>query len=156
MEVRRLSAPRAAYIAGLIDGEGTITLARKYKGGNRQLIVSISNTERVLLDFVLRAVGAGKITRKRTTRTHHTPSYTYAIGNRQALNLLEQIQPYLQTYKAARCSLILRDYVALTPRNGKCTLQLKQARSRFEHSVLRLRARGPLSGGTAQDKSIYW
>jgi len=34
----------AAYIAGLIDGEGTITLTRKHRNGNRQLAITISNT----------------------------------------------------------------------------------------------------------------
>lgn len=40
IEVHTLSQPDAAYIAGLIDGEGTITLTRKYRGGNRQLAVT--------------------------------------------------------------------------------------------------------------------
>jgi hypothetical protein len=31
----------AAYIAGLIDGEGTITLSRKHRNENRQLAISI-------------------------------------------------------------------------------------------------------------------
>ena len=103
----------AAYIAGLIDGEGTITLSRKHRNEYRQLAVSISNTERVLLEYVLQTVGAGKITRKRVSHSHHTPSYTYAIYNRQALRLLEQLQPHLKGYKARRSALILRDYVAL-------------------------------------------
>ena len=44
-EVRQLSAADAAYLAGLIDGEGTVTLSRKHAGDMRQLVVSISNTE---------------------------------------------------------------------------------------------------------------
>ena len=104
-----------AYIAGLIDGEGTVTLTRKHRNENRQLSISISNTERMLLEYVHRTVAAGKITRNRTTKACHTPSYTYAIYNRQALSLLIQIQPYLQTYKARRAELIIRDYIALTP-----------------------------------------
>lgn len=40
----------AAYIAGLVDGEGTITLTRKHRHENRQLAVTISNTEKPLLD----------------------------------------------------------------------------------------------------------
>lgn len=78
-----------AYIAGLVDGEGTITLTRKHRHENRQLAVTISNTEKPLLDFVLATVGAGKITRKRVSQAHHTPSFTCAIYNQQALNLLE-------------------------------------------------------------------
>ena len=44
--VIELATIDAAYIAGLIDGEGTITLTRLHRNQNRQLVVSISNTER--------------------------------------------------------------------------------------------------------------
>ena len=115
---------------------GTITLTRKHKNENRQLGISISNTDRALLEYVLRTVGVGKITSKRTTQSQHTPSYAYAIYNRQALSLLEQIQPYLKTYKAERGRLILRDYLKLTPRNGKYSLEQQQARHAFETAVL--------------------
>jgi len=136
MDVMSLSPSDAAYIAGLIDGEGTITLARKHRNENRHLAVTISNTERQLLDFVLATIGAGKITGKRTTSPRHTPSFTYAIYNRQALTLLEQVHPYLRSYKAERSNLILRDYLHLTPRNGKYTEAQKQARTSFEETVL--------------------
>jgi hypothetical protein len=36
-EVRLLSVAEAAYLAGLIDGEGTVTLSRKHAGDMRQL-----------------------------------------------------------------------------------------------------------------------
>lgn len=71
-QTRELAADDAAYIAGLIDGEGTITLSRRHAKDRRQLVVSIANTERPLLDFVLSRVGAGKITNKLTTEQHHT------------------------------------------------------------------------------------
>jgi len=44
MDVRILSTVDAAYLAGFIDGEGTVTLSRKHKNENRQLAVTISNT----------------------------------------------------------------------------------------------------------------
>lgn len=118
-KVNKLGPEDAAYIAGLIDGEGTISLARKHRNDNRQLVVSISSTEPVLLEFVLRTVGAGRITRKRAYSTRHTPSVTFTISNRQALALLEQVAPYLRTYKTQRANLVLDHYVRLTPRNGK-------------------------------------
>ncbi|MEJ2061326.1 MAG: LAGLIDADG family homing endonuclease [Gammaproteobacteria bacterium] len=136
----QLNAVDAAYIAGLIDGEGTITLTRKHRNENRQLVISISNTEEALLKFVLDSVGVGKITSKRISQAHHTPSFTYAIYNRQALGLLKQVHPFLKTYKAKRAEIILRDYLALTPRNGKYTEQRHQARAQFEYAVLGIKA----------------
>jgi hypothetical protein len=129
----------AAYIAGLIDGEGTVTLSRRHRTENRQLVVSISNTERPLLEYVLNSVGAGKITNKKTYQSHHTASYTYTISNRQALDLLNQTFPYLKTYKAKRSEIILRDYIRLTPRNGHYSPEIKQARTDFEHTVMNIK-----------------
>ncbi|WP_206613547.1 LAGLIDADG family homing endonuclease [Parahaliea mediterranea] len=83
----------AAYVAGLIDGEGTITLIRKHRGESRQLSLSISSTEKPLLEFVLTAAGVGKITSKVRYRQHHRQSFTYAVYNRQALQLLTQVAP---------------------------------------------------------------
>lgn len=140
MVIHTLTAPDAAYLAGLIDGEGTITLTRKYKNENRQLAITISNTEKQLLDFCINKIGAGKITRKRTYKENHTPSYTYAIYNRQALSMLKQIKPYLLSYKAIRAQLIIDNYLALTPRNGKYTDEIREKRSLFEQQVLSTKA----------------
>jgi hypothetical protein len=68
----------------------------------RQLVVSISNTELPILEFALLSIGAGKLTNKGTSKTHHTPSYAYALWNRQALALLAQVEPYMRSYKRER------------------------------------------------------
>ena len=71
---QKLNDIDASYIAGLIDGEGTITLTRKHRNENRQLCVSISSTEIDLLNFVLSATGVGKITNKQASESHHAHS----------------------------------------------------------------------------------
>jgi hypothetical protein len=120
-EVRQLSVAEAAYLAGLIDGEGTVTLSRKHAGDMRQLVVSISNTELRILEFALLSAGAGKLTNKCRSKAHHTPSCAYALWNRQALALLAQVEPYVRSYKRDRARLVLSDYLRLTPRNGRYT-----------------------------------
>ncbi|HEY5567653.1 MAG TPA: LAGLIDADG family homing endonuclease [Gammaproteobacteria bacterium] len=135
-EVSSLSPVDAAYIAGLVDGEGTITLSRKHAGDGRQLVVSISNTEAALLEYVLHTVAAGKITRKRTMKPHHSPGLTYAIWNRQALRLLFQIESFLRSYKRLRARLVLDNYVRLTPRNGKYTPAIRAERAQLEATLL--------------------
>ena len=54
--IRSLAPATAGYLAGLIDGEGTITLTRVHRTENRRLVVSISNNELRLLHFVKQAV----------------------------------------------------------------------------------------------------
>ena len=135
-----LTAPEAAYIAGLIDGEGTVTLTRKHKNENRQLCISISSTEINLLDFVLTTSGVVKITNKQVRKSHHTHSYTYAVYNRQALTLLEQTLPFLKSYKHYRAALILNNYLSVTPRNGKYNDEILARKSKFERAVLAIKA----------------
>lgn len=67
----RLSETDAAYLAGLIDGEGTIALTRLHHGQNRQLVIAVSSTVRSLLEWVLHSMRVGKITSKRTSAPHH-------------------------------------------------------------------------------------
>jgi hypothetical protein len=134
--VNELSPVSAAYIAGIIDGEGTVTLSRLHANENRRLVVSIANTEIELLRFVHEEVGAGKVTRKRTTSVRHTPSFCYAVTSRQALELLRQVAPYLRSYKRQRAELALARYEAMTPRNGKYTAAQLVARKAFEEAFL--------------------
>jgi len=126
----------AVYVAGLIDGEGTITLSREHRNENRRLVVSIASTERCLLQFVAECTGCGKITNKCRASERHTPSFAYRLTDRQALDLLRQVQPYLRSYKATRATLALEHYLQLTPRNGRYTVGVKQARQAFEAAFL--------------------
>jgi hypothetical protein len=96
--IRKLSATEAAYVAGIVDGEGTITLTRTHRDEGHRPVLSISSTEPSLLQYILTVIGAGRITSKVTARSHHSPSFTYVISGRQALALLAQISGYLRTY----------------------------------------------------------
>ncbi len=134
--VRKLAPEDAAYLAGLIDGEGTITLSRRHANERRHLVVSISSTEPDLLHWTATATGVGKITRKRGVSDKHSPGLTYSVANRQALAVLAQVAPYLRSYKRLRAELALERYVSLTPRNGKYTTSAAEARLLFEHALL--------------------
>jgi hypothetical protein len=143
--VSTLSLVDAAYIAGLIDGEGTVTLSRRHATDRRQLVVSISSTEAEIVEWVLATVGAGKITRKSVVSSKHAPGLTYAISNRQALALLEQTANFLRSYKRIRALLVLEHYVRLTPRNGRYGPEIEAERATFEDRLLATKANSPLS-----------
>jgi hypothetical protein len=150
---RKLEPAVAAYIAGLIDGEGTVTLTRNHAGENRRLVVSVANTELQLLEFLSDQIGAGKITKKRTVSDRHTPSYCYAISSQQALMLLQQVSPYMISYKRRRAQLALDSYESLTPRNGKYTLDCRNRRSAFEAAFLSVTSKTP-EKVAAKDEAI--
>jgi hypothetical protein len=137
---RTLTIADAAYLAGLVDGEGTISLSRRHANERRQLVISISSTELELVDWPVRATGVGKVTRKRTSSDKHAPSLTYSVSNRQALAVLEQIAPFLRTYKKLRARLALDQYLSLTPRNGRYSERLSVQREAFERAFLGITA----------------
>jgi len=54
----------ASYLAGIIDGEGTITLTKLHSKENRRPIISIASTDIELLEYIKSIIG-GNITKKR-------------------------------------------------------------------------------------------
>ncbi|MDP3965260.1 MAG: hypothetical protein Q8Q13_00480 [bacterium] len=129
--VKLLSREEAAYLAGIIDGEGTITLTRRNKNEQRQLVVSISNCELPLLKYIARLVGTGIIVTKHILKSNHSQGYAFNLKNRQALDVVRMTYPFLRTYKQQRAALILKDYLRLTPRNGKYSAVQLAERDRF-------------------------
>jgi hypothetical protein len=129
---KRLNPEDAAYLAGLIDGEGTIALTRRHAGEERQLVLSISSTEIDLLDWTRSVTGVGKITRKRTVARHHAPGLTYSVSNRQALAVIAAVAPHLRSYKRHRAALVLDRYLTVTRRNGKYDAAALCAKRTFE------------------------
>lgn len=130
-KVNSLSDIEKGYLAGIIDGEGTITLSVKQKGGTRHLAVTVSGTESSLINYLPKVIGAGRITNKKVYKPQHKPSYTYAIYSRQAIDLLVQLQPYLKTYKSKRAKLAIEKYTLVTPRNGKYSPEQKSDKDDF-------------------------
>jgi len=139
IKINRLTLEQAAYLAGLIDGEGTITLTRMHRYENRRLVMSISNNDLSLLQFVKTTVGAGKITSKKTYSKRHARSFAYQISNRQALELVRQVASYLKTYRAERAKLALSHYLRLTPRNGRYSPDVAVSRREFELRLLTIK-----------------
>jgi len=139
IKINRLTPEQAAYLAGLIDGEGTITLTRMHRHENRRLVMSISNNDVSLLQFVKTTVGAGKITTKKAYSKRHACSFAYQISNRQALDLVRQVVSYLKTYRAERAKLALSHYLRLTPRNGRYSPDVAASRREFELRLLAIK-----------------
>jgi hypothetical protein len=138
--VKTLLALEAGYLAALIDGEGTITLSRRNLNKHRALVITVSSTELSILKYVQEITGVGKITNKRITKANHTPSFTYQVANRQALDILKQIAAHLRSYKADRARLALLEYPRLTPRNGRYSPVQLQERTQFIEKFLAIRA----------------
>jgi|SRR3990172_5298428 len=99
-----LTIPQAAYMAGLIDGEGSIMIYRRGKGAAMR--VTVANTSRVLLDWCSETCGVGNIVTTKPKREQHKPGGMWLVNSQAAASLLQQIRPYL-VIKAKQADLAL-------------------------------------------------
>ncbi|MBI5650509.1 MAG: LAGLIDADG family homing endonuclease [Chloroflexi bacterium] len=120
----KLCDTESAYAAGILDGEGSIQFTRNRRARLPSPTVSISSTDRELLEW-FRVRCGGSIIRKRVYAPHHSPSYDWKLTDRKALQFLKIVRPFLVIRrKIVRCDLLLSDYLACTPRNGRYTPEL--------------------------------
>jgi hypothetical protein len=120
------------YTAGLIDGEGTITLTHKRNNQFRSPCVSVSSTTLELVQFLEKTYG-GSISKHKVYRDHHKQSYSWKVHYNQAISFLTKVTPYLkEPEKLRRANLILTGYKSVTKRNGKYSSDELEAKLAFE------------------------
>ncbi|MFC0477163.1 LAGLIDADG family homing endonuclease [Robertmurraya beringensis] len=130
----------ASYVAGIIDGEGSISLTRMHKGEFRRPCISISSTDKELLIYIKRLTGGVINNKKNYNPERHKNSYTLTIKKKEnVFEVLEKIHPYLRiNKKRARALWILRYYENVSPRNGKYSSTLLKQKLQFEEDFFRL------------------
>ena len=92
-----------AYTAGLIDGEGSISILRarrsnpNYKSPAYILSVTCTNTHKGIIEWMHEMFGASKALRQRhRNNPKWKDSYHWCTAANMALEFLQQIQPYLR------------------------------------------------------------
>ncbi|WP_058306783.1 LAGLIDADG family homing endonuclease [Gracilibacillus massiliensis] len=118
-----MEVPEAAYLAGIIDGEGTITLTRIHKNEYRRPCVTIASTDLELLEY-LQTITNGNILNKKNYKPDiYKDSYILSIRKKvDVFYTLTAILPYLRIeQKRKRAEWILKYYDIVTVRNGKYT-----------------------------------
>ncbi len=125
-----------AYIAGIIDGEGSITLTKIHENEHRRPCITIASTDKELLIYVQTVIG-GSITNKKNYKPElHKESYTLNIKKKETvLSVLKQISPYLRINKKRnRAIWIVENYEKVTLRNGKYNEELYKQKLGFEET----------------------
>lgn len=102
---RELQSEVRAYLAGLFDGEGSVTVYEqtdKYRVRKHGLEASISNTHKETLEWIKNIIGFGSVYKTNKVRKQ---CYEYFISDWQAVAFLELIAPYLRIKKekALKC-----------------------------------------------------
>lgn len=116
----------AAYIAGIIDGEGSISLTRMHENEHRRPCISIASTDKELLCYIQTLTGGIINNKKNYNPSKHKNSYALTIKNKEdVFFILKQISRFLRVdKKRARAKWILDYYEGVTLRNGKYNAEL--------------------------------
>ncbi|MGB9179204.1 MAG: hypothetical protein WCB68_08145 [Pyrinomonadaceae bacterium] len=108
-----LSISNAAYLAGLVDGEGCITAChRRAYGEKRERNPSAIDGVRVamcapdLIQWVRSTTGLGRIYHLPARKSTHKDSWLWQPGLRERARFLEAILPYLKL-KGRQASLLI-------------------------------------------------
>ena len=128
-----------AYLAGIIDGEGTVTLSRRKPNQTPSPNVSVSNSNLPMLRWIKNNVG-GCISTKKRYQSHHRQTYVWALSYDKALSLLRKIEKYL-IIKKPQAKLILEEYKASTIRTGKYTKELLKKKMKLVARIRELNQR---------------
>lgn len=105
-----MSDTEAAYIAGFVDGEGTICLHRQKAAGSvnfsYRVTFSITNTNRALLEWIRITLQAGLISTQARKNAAWKTCYQLCFRVHEQQRVIEQLLPYLRL-KKAQAELIL-------------------------------------------------
>lgn len=144
-----MSDGRAAYVAGLMEGEGHISLAvrRRDSESGRQItpMVRVSNTNLALLERLVEFTGNGAIWQKNLSARAHRLCYEWVLSAHQARHILPQVKPYL-IGKAPQVALVL-EYLSMVRGTQGVAAENDE---RVTAIISELRALN-LRGGTAEE-----
>lgn len=98
-----------AYIAGIIDGEGCISITRMKTGLTIHVGVTMTNPSAIVL---MKSIYGGPSVYITKRAPNHKPVHMWRVQARKAERLLRDIRPYLLV-KAEQCDLALsfRDHM---------------------------------------------
>lgn len=94
-----------AYLAGLIDGEGSVSIIRATTpnarhGISHQLRIMVFNTDFKMISWVKKTVGYRYISYRKQQSERHKPSYAYSVTAQKAIEVLRAVYPYMITKRA--------------------------------------------------------
>lgn len=127
---------KLSYLAGIIDGEGTITLGSgRSSTGFRIVEVSVANTHKGLIDWLQEEFG-GSVRLRRGRKAHYKPLYEWRLRGEEAVSLIRKVRRYLRI-KRPRADLICAEWKPLK-RGAIYTVTARTRRKAFEDAVLGL------------------
>lgn len=123
--MNKLSKSDLSYIAGIIDGEGCITILKRKRLNEKIfyiLSLSIGNTEIKLLKWILKNVGGHICKRPTQYKKYYRRYWIWTMYANNVASLLNKVMPYLIIKsKQAKIAISFQKHITDTDRRGKCS-----------------------------------
>ena len=130
----------AAWLAGYIDGDGTISLIAKSKHHFRSPQISASCTDEEILLHIKSLIG-GYIRPGPLKKNCRSVLQWHLAGANKVISVLIQIEPFLRCLvKKQRALLILENWSKVTKRNGCYDTKTIWAKHLFEKAFFNIGA----------------
>lgn len=122
-----------AWVAGIIEGEGTITITRSGRRGYTRPHVSVTSTEPEIIG-VLQSRWPGKLT-TRTPKGNARTAVTWRLDARSAIaRFLWDVLPYLRTERRVRLAWLVLDDIGARQQGSRDDSYLAECHARRERA----------------------
>lgn len=109
-----------SYLAGIVDGEGCISLEKR-ENNNYRIVISVANTDGRLIDWIFENFG-GRI-KIHNRGEIHKKSWKWIITGQKAISLIKDIIPFLIVKKNQAELILLLDGKYINYGRGKQELR---------------------------------
>lgn len=92
-DAKKMNRDERIWFAAILDGEGCIGWPRR--SILHSVYLSVTNTNKQLIDRVSEVTGTGRIKLKERKERHHSTAWTWACYGKNSLSILRQILPWL-------------------------------------------------------------
>ena len=97
--------PTYAYLAGIVDGEGTIWLAKRSDRPSLKPTIKVNMTERAVLDLLQKTFG-GTVRLRPRAKPHYKDQWIWGVTNNMARKCIESLLPHLIVKRASALDVL--------------------------------------------------
>lgn len=130
-----------AWVAGIIDGEGSVSIQRK-ADGNLEVLLRVSMTHELTVRTIKVFAHVGKVRQDKSRMSSGGKDvWEWRVKGKKAVSTLRQCMPFLVTKKVqARIAL---EFALLANRGHPLSLANKEKRQALREAMLVLNKKGP-------------
>ena len=138
----QLTEIEKAYLAGFIDGEGSIGIQQDSHARYGRICLRISNTNEMIIRYIRDLIGFGAVVFIKRQKDKWQDAYSYQVASYQCKIVLEQLLPYLKVKR--ELGELALEFQSSVIMGGRRVLNPKDIikRSMIRNKVLTLNKKG--------------